>query len=92
MLMPLKAEPVLLLGLFCSVILSGSGVRHVCRHAAGKPQSRVPAFVHNGRACESGGDRNQSAVLGELGVSVPAVNTEPEGKRSTEDEDEGDEE
>lgn len=91
MLMPLKAEPVPLLGLFSSVIPSGSRARHVCRHVTGKPRSRVPAFVHNGRACESSGDRNQSAVLGELGVVVPAVNTEPEGKRSNEDEDEGDE-
>lgn len=67
-------------------------MKHVHRHAAGELESGVPAFVHNGRASESGGNGNQSAVLGELGVSPPAFNPEPKGKRISEDEDEGDEE
>lgn len=67
-------------------------MKHVRGHAAGKPEPGVPASVHHGRAGESGGVRNQSAVLGELGVPPPAFNTEPEGKREPEDEDEVDEE
>lgn len=67
-------------------------MQHVYRRAAGQPQHGVSAFVHNGHASKSGGNGNQSAVLGELGVSPPAFNPEPEGKRSPEDEDEGDEE
>ncbi len=67
-------------------------MQHVFTHAAGQPEPGVPASVHHGRAGEGGGDGNQSAVLGELLVSPPAFNPEPEGKRSPEDEDEGDEE
>lgn len=67
-------------------------MKHVRRHAAGQSEPGVPAFVHNGRAGEGGGDGNQSAVLGELGVSPAAVVPEPEGKRNPEAEDEGNEE
>lgn len=67
-------------------------MKHVHRHAAGQPEPGVAAAVHHGRAGEGGGGGNQPAFLGELGVSPPAPNPEPEGKRGAEDEDEGDEE
>lgn len=67
-------------------------MKHVYKHAAGQPEPGVTAFVHNGRAGESGGGGDQPVVLGELGVSAPAFNPEPEGKRNPEDEDESDEE
>lgn len=63
---------------FSNVILGGSKVKHVYRRAAEQPQHGVSAFVHNGHASKSGGNGNQSAVLGELGVSPPAFNPEPE--------------
>lgn len=67
-------------------------MKHVYGHGPGQPEPGVPAFVHNGRAGEGGGDGNQSAVLGELSVSPAASHPEPEGERSPEGEDEGDEE
>lgn len=67
-------------------------MKHVYEHAAGQPEPGVAAFVRNGRAGEGGGGGDRPVVLGELGVSAPAFNPEPEGKRSPEDEDEGDEE
>lgn len=67
-------------------------MKYVHRHGARQPESGVSAFVHHGRAGQSGGNGNQSAVLGELGVPPPAFDPEPEGKRNSEDEDEGDEE
>lgn len=67
-------------------------MKHVYKHAPRQPESGVAAFVYNGRVGESGGGRDQPVVLGELVVSAPAFNPEPEGKRSPEDEDEGDEE
>lgn len=77
---------------FFNTNLGGSKVKHVHKHATGEPESGVTAFVHYGRAGESGGGRNQPAVLGELGVSPSAFNPELEGKRKPEDEDEGYEE
>lgn len=73
---------------FPNTIIGCSGLKHVYK----QPEPRVTASVHHGRVGESGGDGNQSAVLRELGVAAPAFNPEPEGKRSPEDEDEGDEE
>lgn len=55
-------------------------------------QSRISASVHNGRVGKNGGDGNQSALLGELGVSLYATDSESERKRNPEDEDEHDEE
>lgn len=91
-LFPLWANCLTVLRFFFKLFLCGGSVKHVCRHATGQSEPGVPASVHNGRAGEGGGDRNQSAVLGELGVSPPASDPEPEGKREPEDEDEGDEE
>lgn len=72
--------------------LGGSKVKHVYRHAAGKHQSGISASVHNGRVGKNGGDGNQSALLGELGVSLHTADPESERKRSHEEEDERDEE
>lgn len=66
-------------------------MKHVYRHAAGKHQSGISASVHYGRVGKNGGDGNQSALLGELGVSLHATDPESERKRSPEDEDERDE-
>lgn len=77
---------------FANTNLGLSKVKHVHKHASEQPESGVPAFVHHGRAGESCGVGNRSAVLRELGVYPSASNPEPEGKRSPEDEDEGDEE
>lgn len=71
--------------------LGASKVKHVYRHAVGKHQSRISASVHNGRVGKNGGDGNQSALLGELGVSLHTTDPESERKRSHEKEDERDE-
>lgn len=66
--------------------------KHVDEHAGDQPDPGGAAAVNNGRPGEGGGGRNQPTVLGELGGAAPADLAEPEGKRSPEDEDEGDEE
>lgn len=63
-------------------------VKHVYRHAAGKRWPGNSASVHNGRVGKNGGDRNQTALLGELGVSVRTTVPEPDWERNPEDEDE----
>lgn len=67
-------------------------MKHVYRHAAGKHQSRISASVYYGGVSKNGGDGNQSALLGELGVSLHTTDPESEGNRSPEDENESDEE
>lgn len=41
-------------------------VKHVFQFDAGQPESGVTAYVHNGRAGESGGGGDQPAFLREL--------------------------
>lgn len=67
-------------------------MKHVYRNAAGKHQPGISASVHNGRVGKNGSNGNQSALLGELVVSLHATDPESERKRSPEDEDERDEE
>lgn len=74
------------------VCLGGSQAKHVDRHAAGKHHSGISASVHHGRVGKNGGGGNQSALLGELVVSLHATDPESERKRSPEDADERDEE
>lgn len=83
---PLKYKPKQLKKLQANS--SVDWVKHVHRHAAGKRWPGNSASVHNGRVGQNGGDGNQAALLGELGVSVRTTVPEPEGKRNPEDEDE----
>lgn len=66
-------------------------VKRIYRHAAGKHQFGISASVHHGRVGKNGGDGNQSALLGELGISLHATDPDCERKRSHEEEDERDE-
>lgn len=75
-----------------NTFLGRSEASDVCRHAGGGSEPGVAAAVRNGRAGESGGGGDRSAVLGGIVVSAPASHAEPEGKRGPADEDEGDEE
>lgn len=84
--LPLKYKPKQLKKLQANT--SVLWVKHVYRNAAGKRWPGNSASVHNGRAGKNGGDGNQAALLGELGVSVRTAVPEPEGERNPEDEDE----
>lgn len=63
-------------------------MQHVGGRTSRALRTGVAAYVHHGRVGEGCGNRNQSAVVGELGVPPPAAESEHERQRSPQVEDE----